>query len=219
MTYIIGLVSQKGGVGKSTLARLIAREAAAEGLETKIADLDTKQTTCTKWAARRAENGIEPSIRVEPFADADSALKESTNFDLYIFDGRPHSDKQTQRVARAADLVVIPTNVWTDDLEPSVLLAHDLFNDGIPVNRIVFALCMVPESAKQIAQAREYLSHTPYRVLDGDVPFKTAFGDSLDKGRAITETPFRTLVKRADKLAQSIVDAAAKAGHQTMEVA
>ena len=26
MTYIVGMVSQKGGVGKSTLARLMARE-------------------------------------------------------------------------------------------------------------------------------------------------------------------------------------------------
>jgi len=29
MTTIIGLISQKGGVGKSTLARAVAREAAA----------------------------------------------------------------------------------------------------------------------------------------------------------------------------------------------
>lgn len=55
MTYIIGMVSQKGGVGKSTLARMMAREFVAGGLTTKIADLDTQQQTCTHWAgpARR----------------------------------------------------------------------------------------------------------------------------------------------------------------------
>ena len=50
MAFIISLVSQKGGVGKSTLARLIAREAAIGGLDVKIADLDTQQRTCTNWA-------------------------------------------------------------------------------------------------------------------------------------------------------------------------
>ena len=54
MTYIIGMVSQKGGVGKSTLARMMAREFVTGGLSTKIADLDTQQQTCTHWAGRRA---------------------------------------------------------------------------------------------------------------------------------------------------------------------
>jgi chromosome partitioning protein len=31
MTYIVGMVSQKGGVGKSTLARMVAREFVAGG--------------------------------------------------------------------------------------------------------------------------------------------------------------------------------------------
>ncbi len=50
MAYILGMVSQKGGVGKSTLARMMAREFVEGGLATKIADLDTQQQTCTNWA-------------------------------------------------------------------------------------------------------------------------------------------------------------------------
>ena len=46
--------------GKSTLARLFARELANDGFSVKIADLDTQQTTCTDWAADRAEARIEP---------------------------------------------------------------------------------------------------------------------------------------------------------------
>ncbi|WP_193371722.1 hypothetical protein [Polymorphum gilvum] len=40
MTLFIGTISQKGGVGKSTLARLIAREYALAGWNVKIADLE-----------------------------------------------------------------------------------------------------------------------------------------------------------------------------------
>lgn len=53
MTYIIGMVSQKGGVGKSTLARMMVREFVEGGMRAKIADLDTQQQTCTNWAGRR----------------------------------------------------------------------------------------------------------------------------------------------------------------------
>lgn len=77
----------QGGVGKSTLARIIAVEAIKGGLHAKIADLDTQQTTSVNWAARRAANGLEPPIRAETFRSVDTALQGAENFDLYIFDG------------------------------------------------------------------------------------------------------------------------------------
>ena len=55
MTTIIAFVSQKGGVGKSTLSRALGREAAKSGLTTKIADLDTQQGTGTFVADRKVE--------------------------------------------------------------------------------------------------------------------------------------------------------------------
>lgn len=214
MAFIIGIVSQKGGVGKSTLARLIAREAAAGGLRTKIADLDHQQQTSGKWQERRAANGLEPEIRVEVFQRVSSALKEAGNFDVYIFDGAPHASKDTAEVAKAASLMVIPTSDSDEDLEPAVLLAHDLKREGVPVDRIAFALCLVSDSAKEVKAAKDYLERTPYMLLDGEVPFRTGFRQSLAQGKAITETPFRTLVQRADRLAQSVIDAAATAGER-----
>ena len=109
VTYIVGMVSQKGGVGKSTLARLLARELAQNGLLVKIADLDTQQTTCTSWASDRAEAGISPEIQVQPFGNLRTAIAEAERFEAYILDGRPHSSRQTMEVARAAHLIVIPT--------------------------------------------------------------------------------------------------------------
>ena len=39
MAAVIAFISQKGGVGKSTLARALAREAAVSGLKVKIAGI------------------------------------------------------------------------------------------------------------------------------------------------------------------------------------
>ena len=53
MGIVIGVVSQKGGVGKSTIARMIAREFAAQDWRVKIGDLDISQATSFKWRSRR----------------------------------------------------------------------------------------------------------------------------------------------------------------------
>lgn len=211
MGYILGIASQKGGVGKSTLARLIAREAAQGGMNVKIADLDTQQTTAVKWVARRAENGLEPAIRAEVLSSVKTGLKDAENFDLYIFDGAPHSSKQTLEVAKDADMMVIPTSEGLDDLEPAVMLANDLRANGIETDKIAFAMCLVGDSTREVDGARHYLSKTPYRVLDGEIPFRTGFKIALDQGKAITETAFPKLRLRADAMAQSIIDAMADA--------
>lgn len=206
MGYIIGMVSQKGGAGKSTLSRLFARELAKDGFSVKIADLDTQQTTCTEWAADRAETKIEPEIQVQPFGNIKTALAETKNFDAYILDGRPHSSQQTLDIARAADLTVIPTGQTKDDLRPAVKLAHSLADSGIDPANIAFALVKTTNSEAELNAARAYLAQTDYVTLDGFLPVSTAYGIAHDSGKAVTETPHRTLNEKAERLAQAIIN-------------
>lgn len=206
MTYVVGMVSQKGGVGKSTLARMMAREFVAGDLRTKIADLDTQQQTCTYWAGRRAENGIAPEIQVQSFASVKSALEEAGRFDALILDGKPNASEQTIEIAKAADLLVIPTGQTLDDLHPGVVLAHSLRKKGVSPERIAFALFRTTGSERENAAARQYLTEAGYLVLDGEVGVSTAYGSASDMGRAITETSFKTLNERASRLAQSVID-------------
>ena len=206
LTYIIGMVSQKGGAGKSTLARLFARELAQNGLTVKIADLDTQQTTCTEWARDRAEAGIKPEIQVQAFGNLKTALAEAERFYAYILDGRPHASRQTLEIAMASHLIVIPTGQTKDDLRPAVKLAHSLVDSGIDSSRIAFALAKTTRSAPEIDAARTYLKQTDYTLLKGFLPVSTAYGIAHDAGKAVSETSYRSLNKKAERLAQAIVD-------------
>ena len=206
MGYIIGMISQKGGVGKSTLARMMAREFAEGGMSVKIADLDTQQQTCTHWAGRRAENGVTPEIQVQGFASVRSAIEDAVRFDAYILDGKPNASEQTFEVAKVCDLVVIPTGQTVDDLHPGVVLAHTLVKKGLPLHRIAFAMFKTTGSERENNAARQYLKQAGYLVLDGEVPVSTGYGSASDMGKAITETSFKTLNGKAATLAQSVID-------------
>ena len=206
MTYTIGMNSQKGGAGKSTLARLFARELAQDDFTVKIADPDTQQSTCTEWATDRADAGIQPEILVQPFANLRTALAEAERVDAYILDGRPHSSRQILDIARVAHLIVIPTGQTKDEVRPAVKLAHSLVDAGIETSRIAFALVKTTRSTAEISVVRAYLEQTEYTLLGGFLPVSTVYGIAHDAGKTVAETSYRSLNEKAIRLAQAIID-------------
>lgn len=205
-TLIIGVVSQKGGVGKSTLARLIAREYAQAGWHVKIADLDIQQGTAFSWQARRLQNALEPTVAVERFGTVAQAMQAAGAYDLMVLDGAPHASMGTRQIAKASDLVLLPTGLALDDLEPSVLLAHELRKAGIAASRVAFVLSRVGDSDAELDEARAYIDQGGYHCLKTTLPEKTAYRRASDEGRALTETRFASLKARADALVQEVVD-------------
>jgi chromosome partitioning protein len=198
--------SQKGGVGKSTLARLVAREYASAGWAVNIADLDVSQGTSFNWQGRRLQTTIEPVIPVERFGTVEQAIRSAGQLDLMILDAPPNSTAATLRITRAADIVILPTGLSLDDLQPSVLLAHELVKKGVAKVKIAFALCRVGDSHIEVQEAQAYLMEAGYRVLYGSIREKIAYRRDSDEGWALTETRYPTLNERADRLVQSIID-------------
>lgn len=202
---IIGLISQKGGVGKSTLARAIAREAAAAGLRVKLADLDTQQGTSSNWHRRRLEAGAEPAFSVEAFKTAAQALRVALDFDVLVLDGPARASVATLEIGRQASLVIQPTGASVDDLHPAILTFHEMAREGIPKTRLVFALCKIGTDAEE-AEARAYIAQAGFEVLVGFIPERPAYRQAQNIGLTITETRFPQLNRRADELLQNVVD-------------
>jgi len=207
MAAVVAFVSQKGGVGKSTLARALAREAAAGGLRVKVADLDTQQGTSVDWHRMRLSASIEPAVSVEAFATAAQALKVADGYDILIIDGPARTSQATVEIARTANLVVQPTGASLDDLRPAVREFHALAKAGIPISRLTFALNRIGTAAEE-ADARAYLGEAGYSVLAGSLLERPAYRQAQNTGHAITETRFAGLRAQADMLIQSLIDRA-----------
>lgn len=208
MALVIGVVSQKGGVGKSTISRLIACNYSASEWRVKIADMDLAQGTCTNWNRRRLQNEIVPAVAVEQFLNVADAIKVGEHYDLVIFDGAPHSTRKTLEIAQASDLVVLPTGVSLDDLEPTIKLAHELKKSGIDPVRIAIAFTRAGNSDVELAEGMEYVRASGYHLLDGVIHEKTAIRRASDEGKCATETQYKSINEKVDGLVQAIVNRA-----------
>lgn len=204
MSLIIGCLSQKGGTGKSTIARLIAKEYASNDWRVLIADMDTYQKTSTDWVAKRLERDLKPHIAAQPTSETSQATR--LDYDLIVFDGKPHASEETVKVAKVAHLIIIPTGVSIDDLKPAVLLGYELKKKGVATDRIVYILNHTQDSQVEIAEARNYLAMAGFECLTADLPERTGYRVAQNQGRAISETLHSTLNERADRVVQEIVD-------------
>src|SRR5437016_2221154 len=132
MAIIVSFVSNKGGVGKSTLARALAVEAVRDGSRVLLADVDEGQHTSAKWNARREESGIRPEIEVRAYergpdgSAAEQAFADSADYEVMIMDAGPGARAETRIIVEASHLIVLPTGVAADDREPMLELIEDI---------------------------------------------------------------------------------------------
>ncbi|MBL7817884.1 MAG: ParA family protein [Saprospiraceae bacterium] len=205
MALVIGIISQKGGVGKSTLSRLLAVEYARNEYNVKIADMDLSQGTVSEWNRVRMSRDFTPLISVEQFNSVSEAMKQGKNYDLIVFDGAPHATRMTLDIAQRSDFIIMPTGVTLDDLRPTIRLAHELVSKGISAQKIGIILSRVGASQNEINGAKRYITEGGYFVL-GVIPEKTSIGQSHDIGKAANETAFKTINDNVDELIQAIVN-------------
>ena len=202
---IVGVVSQKGGVGKSTLCQLIAREASLAGKQAKILDLDTKQMTSVDWVRARLERDLTPAVAAEPTKDIGKSLKHSRDYDLIVLDGAPGTPKRTAELVSECDLVVLPTGASRADLVPTLALARNLANGKGRRARPVFALCRVMTES-EAASARAAIGEAGFEILDGELIERPGYRQAQNLGRSATETAYASLNDKARQLARSILD-------------
>jgi chromosome partitioning protein len=204
MGSIISLVSQKGGVGKSGIARLLAVEFARAGWSVKIADLDTMQGTSTKWKIRRDAAKLEPEIPVEKFGTVERAMREAEKYDLLIIDGPAHAEKGGLAMARKSKLILMPTCYGLDDLEAQVEAAYELEANGIDRSNIWFVFARTTGSPNEEHAAREYLQRADINMLEPLFAEQPCIRQAHNAGKAASEVSFPIVRERAVALALAV---------------
>lgn len=204
--FSIAVLSQKGGVGKSTYARTIATEFQRNKWDTIIADLDFTQGTSTEWAKRRLENDVKPHVSVQIFRDIAESKRLTKQYHLIVYDGQPAASVESEKISKAVDMVVIPLGMGEDERVPAVQLARKLVNRGVPRKKILFVFFRVEDSdAASVARVYEEVAEEGFYTSKAFIKSRTLYRNALSQGRALTEVPHRGLRDEARAVLQDIV--------------
>jgi chromosome partitioning protein len=206
---VVAFVSQKGGVGKSTLARGLATFAIGNGLKTRVADLDLQQRTAIVWETTRARHGVKPEVDVQPFDRVKDAVNIAKNSELLILDMPGRITDGATEASEYAHLLVQPTSPSSDDLHISVLVFLAMERIAVARNKLAFALCRVLSAAEE-KYARSYLQSFGYDVLDTSLPEHLGYREAMRVGRSVTETHQKTLDGAARALMTDLLRKAEK---------
>ena len=143
----IALLSQKGGVGKTTLALHLAVGWTHRGQNVALLDLDP-QVSAAKWGDRR--QAARPVVRAAPAQRLPQELAaiRAAGGEIVVIDTAPRADAVILGVAKVADLVVIPCRPSILDLEALADTLELVQPTGVPILTVLNAVVPhVPDTA------------------------------------------------------------------------
>jgi chromosome partitioning protein len=206
MSRRILFTSQKGGVGKSTLARATAVALAAEDRKVLLADFDIEQGTCLRWQAQRLARRLEPAIAVAKFSKPSKLDRVARDYDNIVMDTRGRHDDLALELAKTADVVFLPSSYSLDDISPTLTVVESLRKAGVPRSRVAVVFCRTGGSARQAQHARSILAMNRILVLDAVLPQRDGFVSLSATGRTGREAPSAALKTIALALDRALLD-------------
>jgi chromosome partitioning protein len=180
---VIAIISQKGGVGKSTLAVHLATEATAQGQRVLLLDLDP-QGSAMEWASRRGD--LPPDVSGANPASVAKEIERARGegYDLVVVDTAPHADHAALQAARVADLVAIPCRPSTFDIA-AISATLDLCK--LANKQAAVVINAAPIRSRVTTEAAEAIAEKGAKVSPIVIRQRVAFQHCMIDGRTAAE--------------------------------
>ena len=179
----VAILSQKGGVGKTTLATCLAVASEADGKKTAIFDLDPQATASFWLDVRNKETPAVISIQSIRLSHMIKAAKDAET-DLVIIDGAAVTRDIAYEAAKAADYVLIPTKTAVFDTMSMLNTIEAVRQVGKPFS-VIFTF--VPPLGYEIDDAKETIKHLNADICPVTIGNRKAFFRAQSEGKAVQE--------------------------------
>jgi chromosome partitioning protein len=210
MSIRVGVISAKGGCGKSTLAVNLARAVQLDGNEVSIIDTDP-QRTATLWRGRQPEGYNLPVRHVED-VEGDrlyERLRTASGDTQFAFiDGSAKIDGGTGAAVRASDAVLIPVQPTPADTWGSRSVVDVVKQTGTKAALVISRQIVGTNLASEVADG---LKEYGLPVFDHRTSQRVAYAESMFEGKTVLDIPGADKAAReiqgiASELAQLLTD-------------
>lgn len=205
---IIGVLNQKGGVGKTTLALNLAALYAMGGNRVLFVDADP-QGSAMAWSSVREAPPLFPVINMAKPSLHKDLPQVAADYDITIIDGAPRVTDLGRAAIAASDMIVIPVqpspfDVWATDEIVKLIQEAQQFKENLKavfaVNRKIVNTAIGRDVADAFAEA-------PFPVLPTALHQRVLYAESAAQGLTVVEVaPNGEAAREIAHLAQAIVD-------------
>jgi chromosome partitioning protein len=204
---IIGVLSQKGGVGKTTVALNLAAAIATSGSRVLVVDADP-QGSALAWSSAREAEPLFPVVGMAKPTLHRELPNLAANYHYIVIDGAPRVNDLARSAILASNLVLIPVqpspyDIWASSETVRLIREARQINATLEaaflINRKIARSAIGRDAAAALAQFEDI------PVLEVHLSQRILYAESAAKGLTVVEVApqgeaareFRALAKLA----------------------
>ena len=210
---IIGVLTQKGGVGKTTIAVNLAAVFATTGNRVLLVDADP-QGSALAWSAARTADPLFPVVGMPKPTLHKDMPELARDYDIVIIDGAPRANELARAAILASDLIVIPVqpspfDVWACADIVALINEARQFKENLKTVFVINRKIVNTAIGRDVAAA---LAQFGIPVSPQSLCQRVVYAESASQGLSVIEAePKSSAAKEITRFAQTLLSAEERA--------